>query len=93
MPTPSATVAPHGSYQAHDHPHARLPPLQMAQHGDPPAKLTQRAYTNFLVDSPLRHVARAEDASAPACGYGSFHQQYRLDGRLVAVGVVDVLPR
>lgn len=25
-------------------------------------------------------------------GYGSFHQRYRLDGRLVAVGVVDVLP-
>eukprot|EP00955_Chlamydomonas_euryale_P114423 366278-Chlamydomonas_euryale.AAC.15 len=30
---------------------------------------------------------------APACGYGSFHQQYWLDGKLVAVGVVDVLPR
>ncbi len=28
-----------------------------------------------------------------ACGYGSFHQQYWLDGRLVAVGVVDILPR
>ena len=49
----------------------------MAQHGDPPAKLTQRAYTNFLVDSPLRHVARAEDASAPACGYGSFQSRSR----------------
>jgi arginine-tRNA-protein transferase len=29
----------------------------------------------------------------PLCGYGSFHQQYWLDGKLVAVGVVDVLPR
>ncbi|GAX75009.1 hypothetical protein CEUSTIGMA_g2455.t1 [Chlamydomonas eustigma] len=29
----------------------------------------------------------------PDCGYGSFHQQYRLNGKLVAVGVVDVLPR
>jgi hypothetical protein len=29
----------------------------------------------------------------PSCGYGSFHQQYWLDGQLVAVGVVDVLPR
>lgn len=29
----------------------------------------------------------------PSCGYGSFHQQYWLDGKLVAVGVVDVLPR
>ena len=29
----------------------------------------------------------------PRCGFGSFHHQYRVDGRLVAVGVVDVLPR
>ncbi|CDQ78369.1 unnamed protein product [Oncorhynchus mykiss] len=28
----------------------------------------------------------------PAAGYGSFHQQYWLDGRIVAVGVVDILP-
>jgi hypothetical protein len=25
-------------------------------------------------------------------GYGSFHQHYRIDGKLVAVGVVDILP-
>jgi hypothetical protein len=24
-------------------------------------------------------------------GYGSFHQQYRLDGKLIAVGVIDIL--
>lgn len=29
---------------------------------------------------------------APPSGFGSFHQQYRIDGRLVAVGVVDILP-
>ena len=29
---------------------------------------------------------------APSGGFGSFHQQYRVDGKLVAVGVVDVLP-
>jgi arginine-tRNA-protein transferase len=28
----------------------------------------------------------------PECGYGSFHQQYILDGKIIAVGVVDVLP-
>ncbi|KAK6328958.1 hypothetical protein J4Q44_G00009360 [Coregonus suidteri] len=28
----------------------------------------------------------------PEVGYGSFHQQYWLDGRIVAVGVVDILP-
>ena len=31
-------------------------------------------------------------SSVLALGYGSFHQRYLLDGRLVAVGVVDVLP-
>ena len=30
---------------------------------------------------------------APPNGFGSFHHQYRVDGRLVAVGVVDVLPK
>ena len=34
-----------------------------------------------------------EGGITPSCGYGSFHQQYWLDGKLIAVGVVDVLPR
>ena len=25
-------------------------------------------------------------------GYGSFHQHYLLDGKLIAVGVIDILP-
>jgi len=25
-------------------------------------------------------------------GYGSFHQQYILDGQIIAVGVIDILP-
>lgn len=28
----------------------------------------------------------------PLDGYGSFHQQYWLDNRLIAVGVIDILP-
>lgn len=28
----------------------------------------------------------------PEMGYGSFHQQYWLDNRIVAVGVIDILP-
>ena len=46
------------------------------------------------------HVSTAATAglqssqeAIPSCGFGSFHQQYRVDGRLIAVGVVDVLPR
>jgi len=26
-------------------------------------------------------------------GYGSFHQHYVLDGKIIAVGVIDILPR
>lgn len=25
-------------------------------------------------------------------GYGSFHQQYILDGKIICVGVIDILP-
>lgn len=25
-------------------------------------------------------------------GFGSFHQQYLLDGKIIAVGVIDILP-
>ncbi|XP_056659186.1 arginyl-tRNA--protein transferase 1 isoform X11 [Monodelphis domestica] len=30
--------------------------------------------------------------NGPDCGYGSFHQQYWLDGKIIAVGVIDILP-
>ncbi|XP_041921568.1 arginyl-tRNA--protein transferase 1 isoform X1 [Alosa sapidissima] len=62
---------------------------QMAIHKDPPDKPTESQYKRFLCDSPLE-VETAADG--PELGYGSFHQQYWLDGRLIAVGVIDVLP-
>jgi hypothetical protein len=34
--------------------------------------------------------ARTGDVIAP--GYGAFHQQYLIDGKIVCVGVFDVLP-
>ncbi|XP_032463734.1 arginyl-tRNA--protein transferase 1 isoform X5 [Phocoena sinus] len=46
-------------------------------------------FTRFLCSSPLE----AENPPyGPDCGYGSFHQQYWLDGKIIAVGVIDVLP-
>ncbi|XP_070569102.1 arginyl-tRNA--protein transferase 1-like isoform X2 [Ptychodera flava] len=62
---------------------------QMAIHKDPPEECTVDQYTRFLVDSPLEEE-NSDDG--PDCGYGSFHQQYWLDGKLIAVGVVDILP-
>lgn len=47
------------------------------------------SYIRFLVDSPL---IMARDAEYPEQGCGSFHMLYKINGRLFAVGVVDVLP-
>uniref|UniRef100_A0A669E4Z8 Arginyl-tRNA--protein transferase 1 n=1 Tax=Oreochromis niloticus TaxID=8128 RepID=A0A669E4Z8_ORENI len=62
---------------------------QMAIHGDDPSECSESEFKRFLCDSPLE----AEYApDGPEVGYGSFHQQYWLDGRIVAVGVIDILP-
>uniref|UniRef100_A0A8C3U8E8 Arginyl-tRNA--protein transferase 1 n=1 Tax=Catharus ustulatus TaxID=91951 RepID=A0A8C3U8E8_CATUS len=46
-------------------------------------------FTRFLCDSPLE---AEHPPNGPECGYGSFHQQYWLDGKIIAVGVIDILP-
>lgn len=38
-------------------------------------------------------VSQADDPQAPECGYGAFHVQWWLGDHLVALCVVDVLPR
>ncbi|XP_063829520.1 arginyl-tRNA--protein transferase 1-like isoform X2 [Ostrinia nubilalis] len=63
---------------------------QTVIHGDKPEKVTEPKFKEFLVQSPL---LEEHSDSGPACGYGSFHQQYWLDGKLIAVGVIDILPR
>ncbi|KAL3246100.1 hypothetical protein MRX96_057966 [Rhipicephalus microplus] len=55
-------------------------------HKDPREKLTERRFRRFLVNSPIQY-----DPKGPY-SLGSFHQQYWLDGSLIAVGVIDVLP-
>ncbi|KAL0964185.1 hypothetical protein UPYG_G00320390 [Umbra pygmaea] len=62
---------------------------QMAVHGDAPSECKESEFRRFLCDSPLEAETSPE---GPEPGYGSFHQQYWLDSRLVAVGVVDILP-
>ena len=47
-------------------------------------QVTEQGFRHFLVDSPLECV-RAEDCATgecSPCGFGSFHQQYWLDGAL-----------
>ncbi|KAL6101361.1 ate1 [Pungitius sinensis] len=62
---------------------------QMAIHGDDPSECSESEFRRFLCDSPLE---AEHSPDGPEAGYGSFHQQYLLDGRIVAVGVIDILP-
>ncbi len=64
---------------------------QTIHHDDTDVSL--KSFKRFLCDSPLVPVSHDECPSAPTCGYGSFHQQYWLRDRLIAVSVVDVLPK
>ena len=66
---------------------------QIKVHNDMPDHVMESSYRRFLVDTPLVFVPPTGDDTVPPCGFGSFHQQYVIDGQLVAVGVVDILPR
>ncbi|XP_017867574.1 PREDICTED: arginyl-tRNA--protein transferase 1 isoform X1 [Drosophila arizonae] len=62
---------------------------QLVIHNDNPARLSLESMRRYWVKSPLKHK-KIEDL--PNVGYGSFHQQYWLDTKLIAVGVIDILP-
>ncbi|XP_075932647.1 arginyl-tRNA--protein transferase 1 isoform X1 [Anarhichas minor] len=81
-PSPQFKASFDGSYQVY-----KL--YQMAIHKDPPDKPSESQFRRFLCDSPLE---AEHSPDGPEVGYGSFHQQYWLDGRIVAVGVIDILP-
>ncbi|KAM7534144.1 hypothetical protein Aperf_G00000115204 [Anoplocephala perfoliata] len=66
---------------------------QIAIHKASPSSIRREDFDEFLVESSLvnDHDKEAEDAGAPQ--FGSYHQQYWLDGKkLIAVGVVDLVP-
>eukprot|EP00099_Drosophila_melanogaster_P014372 NP_477394.3 Ate1, isoform A [Drosophila melanogaster] len=60
---------------------------QISIHNDPPKD--QDAYKEHLQATPLQNE---KPWDGPEMGYGSFHQQYWLDDKLIAVGVIDILP-
>ncbi|KAL3334312.1 hypothetical protein AABB24_030841 [Solanum stoloniferum] len=66
---------------------------QIRVHNDSPDEVAESSYRRFLVDTPLIFVPPSGDLTVPPCGFGSFHQQYLIDGQLVAVGVIDILPK
>lgn len=63
---------------------------QMTIHKDKEEDCDESTYRRFLCDSPL--VQKKGQEGWP-CDYGSYHQHYRIDGKLVAVGVIDILPK
>ncbi|KAI3393360.1 hypothetical protein diail_4398, partial [Diaporthe ilicicola] len=64
---------------------------QRVVHGESPSSISQRGFKKFLCNSPVRRGTHT-DSEGKSRQVGSFHQCYRLDGKLVAVGVLDLLP-
>ncbi|XP_045127346.1 arginyl-tRNA--protein transferase 1-like isoform X3 [Portunus trituberculatus] len=62
---------------------------QITIHGDTADKCNESQFKRFLCNSPLEPW---QPGNGPEQGYGSFHHQYWLDDRLIAVGVLDILP-
>eukprot|EP00898_Chlorokybus_atmophyticus_P000170 jgi/Chlat1/1153/Chrsp112S01612 len=62
---------------------------QMAVHQD--KHVSKAQYQQFLIDSPLTPVTEGNAGAecffliqTPDCGFGSFHQQYRIDGKCLS---------
>lgn len=64
---------------------------QRLVHREPPDKISRHGFKRFLCNSPL---ARGSVAGLDGTErrLGSFHHCYRIDGKLVAIGVLDLLP-
>jgi arginine-tRNA-protein transferase len=60
-------------------------------HHEPPQKISRSGFKNFLCHSPLPRSKQTFDERERRLG--SYHQCYRLDGKLIAVGVLDLLPQ
>jgi len=59
---------------------------QTVIHKDKPQDCDMQTYAGFLCDSPLIYEMIGDKV------LGAYHQQYLVDGSIVAVGVVDILP-
>jgi arginyl-tRNA---protein transferase len=59
-------------------------------HHEKPSEISRHGFKRFLCDSPIVRTTREVDGKEQKLG--SYHQCYRIDGRLIAIGVLDLLP-
>lgn len=64
--------------------------FQKRIHKETDEDCTMGNFEEFIENTPLISVDGVQDMP---CGFGTYHQQYLIDGRLFAVGVLDILPR
>ncbi|KAL2753722.1 hypothetical protein ACRALDRAFT_1071868 [Sodiomyces alcalophilus JCM 7366] len=64
---------------------------QRVVHKEGPSDISRRGFRRFLCDSPIRREVMTTP-EGKQLRLGSYHQCYRLDGKLVAIGVLDLLP-
>ena len=62
---------------------------QKAVHREKPSEISKSGFRSFLCSGLQR---RTHLKNGKKQKLGSYHQCYRLDGRLVAIGVLDLLP-
>ena len=69
---------------------------QRIVHHDKPDGITRAGFKRFLCESPLQRTTEKwtdKDGKERVKNLGSYHQCYRIDGRLVAMAVLDLLPK
>lgn len=63
---------------------------QIKVHHDKPEEVSKAGFKRFLCSSPLHRSVRNRDGEDQKLG--SYHHCYRLDGKLIALAVLDLLP-
>ncbi|PVI05842.1 arginine-tRNA-protein transferase 1 [Periconia macrospinosa] len=63
---------------------------QQNVHHEAPSQISESGFKRFLCGSPLKR--KTTQLNGKEQKLGSYHQCYRLDGRLIAMGVLDLLP-
>ncbi|KAI6249881.1 Arginyl-tRNA--protein transferase 1 [Erysiphe necator] len=64
---------------------------QRVVHQQSPNQITRESFIGFLCASPIKEAHK--DVNGTLLLTGSYHQCYWIDGKLVAMGVLDLLPQ